>query len=396
MKQLFACLFVIFSINFATAQSLLKGIVKDKSDKPVSHVTVSTEDGRHVTLTNDAGAFTLTYPSDTRQIVLEHIGYSPLFISVTQLPKDGVFYMEQEDFILDEVIVMNTPMKEHIEALMKSSIAQMKSPLQLTAYYREFINMNKKYIKFADGLIDYNLVKNKAAITSDMIVNQSRAVSFPESEEEAAIRVVPTDVRTSVTMACNFDVIEKIFDGNKGYKNYEFLVKSQKTKDGDVTETIYFSPKENVQKALFEGTIVYDPAKKRILNVDATMAAPLRKYARVRNFIIGKARMESLTYQSAFKVVDGQYMLSHSALYGNMHVWNNKGTINNVYRVKSDMIVTNFTSSFAEFSRKDKFKEKSLYEAGTNYKDKFWLTNNSIQLTPEEETIVKEIEAGSN
>lgn len=396
MKQLFACLFVIFSINFATAQSLLKGTVKDKLDKPVSHVTVSTEDGRHVTLTNDAGAFTLTYPSDTRQIVLEHIGYSPLFISTAQLPKDGIFYIEQEDFILDEVIVMNTSMKDHIEGLMRSSIAQMKSPLQLTAYYREFINMNKKYIKFSDGLIDYNLAKNKAAITSDMIVNQSRAVSFPESEEEAAVRIVPADVREAVNMACNFDVIERIFDGSKNYKNYEFLVKSQKTKSGEVTETIYFSPKENVQKALFEGTIVYDPATKRILKVDATMAEPLRKHARVRNFILAKGRLESYTYQSAFKVVDGQYMLSHSALYGNMHVWNNSGSVNNVYRVKSDMIVTNFTSNFAEFSRMEKFRHKSLYEAGTNYKDKFWLTNNSIQLTSEEETIVKEIEAGSN
>ena len=163
--------------------------------------------------------------------------------------------------------------------------------------------------------------------------------------------------------------------------------------------SLFFSPKENVEEALFEGTIVYDPARKRILNIDATMAAPLRKFARVKSpffGLFGKARMESFTYQSAFKVVDGQYMLSHSALYGNMHVWNNSGKINNLYRVKSDMIVTNFTSNFAEFSRKEKFKHRTLYEAGTNYKDKFWLTNNSIQLTPEEEAIVKEIEAGSN
>jgi hypothetical protein len=395
MRQLLTFLLLIVGINFAVAQSVLKGLVKEKSGAPVSHVTVGTEDGRHVTLSNDAGVFTLAYPADTKQIVIEHIGYSPLFIAITQLPKDGIFYMEQEDFILDEVIVMNTPMRDHIEGLMRSSIAQMKSPLQLTTYYREFINMNKKYIKFADGLVDFNLNRDESGVMSDMIVNQSRAVSFPESEEEAAIRVIPTDVRTAVNTACNFNIIYRVFDGKKSYKKYDFLVKSQKTKSGEVTETIFFSPKENIQEALYEGTIVYDPVKKRILNIEATMAAPLRKYAKVRNLIIGKARLESFTYQSAFKVVDGQYMLSHSALFGNMHVWNNSGKINNVYRVKSDMVVTNFTSNFAEFNKKDKFKEKSLYEAGTNYKDKFWLTNNSIQLTPEEEAIVKEIEAGS-
>ncbi|MGV3458953.1 MAG: carboxypeptidase-like regulatory domain-containing protein [Flavobacterium sp.] len=396
MNQILIGLFIICGLNAAIAQSVIRGTVKEKSGEAVSHVTVSTEDGRHVTLTNDAGSFTLTYPAGTKMIVLEHIGYTPLFISVNEFQKDGIIYIQPEDLILDEVIVMNTSMREHIEGLVKSSIAQMQSPLQLSTYYREFINMNKKYIKFADGLIDYNLDRNKEHIDTDLIVNQSRAVSFPESEEEAAIRVIPADVRNAVGIACNFGIIEHIFDGKKRYKKYEFLIKSQKAKSGQVTETIFFKPKEGVEEALFEGTIVYDPAKKRILNIDATMAAPLRKYAKIRNLIIGKARLESFTYQSAFKVVDGQYMLSHSALFGNMHVWNNSGSINNVYRVKSDMIVTNFTSNFADFSRKEKFKHRTLYERGTNYKDKFWLTNNSIQLTAEEEAIVKEIEAGSD
>lgn len=386
-------LLLLFNIGFA--QSVLRGTVKVKSGEAVSHVTVSTEDGRHVTLTNDTGDFSLSYPSGTKMIVFEHLGYTPLFMGVNDFPKDGIIYMQAEDLILDEVVVMNFSMRDHIKGLVKSSVAQMQSPLQLSTYYREFINMNKKFIKFADGLIDFNLDRQGDFINTDLIVNQSRAVSFPESEEEAAIRVIPADVRNAVGMASNFNIINRIFDGKKSYKKYEFLVKAQKTKAGQVTETIFFKPKDGIEEALYEGIIVYDPEKKRILNIDATMAAPLRKFAKVRNLIVGKARLESFTYQSAFKIVDGQYMLSHSALYGNMHVWNNSGSINNVYRVKSDMIVTKFTSNFAEFSRKEKFKHRTLYEGGTNYTEKFWLTNNSIQLTEEEEAIVKTIEAGS-
>lgn len=395
MKQIITCLFVICGINCLIAQSVVRGVVKEKSGEPLSHVTVSTEDGRNVTLTNDAGSFSLSYPDGTKMIIFEHIGYAPLFMGISEFPKDGMIYMAPESLVLDEVIVMNISIREHIQGLVKSSVAQMKSPLQLSTYYREFINMNKQYIKFADGLIDFNIDRKGDYMESDLIVNQSRAVSFPESEEEAAIRVIPADVRNAVGTACNFHIINRIFRNKKSYRKYEFVIKSQKTKNGQLTETITFKPKENMDEALYEGTIVYDPAKKIILNIDATMSAPLRKYAEVRNLIVGKARLESFTYQSAFKVVDGQYMLSHSALYGNMHVWNNSGSINNVYRVKSDMIVTNFTSNFAEFSRKEKFKHRTLYEGGTNYTNKFWLTNNSIQLTAEEEAIVKEIEAGS-
>lgn len=395
MKLFLTCLFIIAASTIATAQSVLRGTVKEKSGAPISHVTVSTDDGRHVTLTNGDGAFALSYPAGTKQVVFEHIGYKPLFIATSQLPKDGIFYMEQEELLLDEVVVMNIPMDKYICDLIKSSIAQMKSPLQLNTFYREFINLNKRYVRYSDGLIDFNIKRRGKLIDSEVAVRQSRAVSFPSPDEES-YTIHPIHIPKLVTEACNFDLLTDIFVRWATFKDYDFTIKSQKTRDGQITETIFFRPLQNVEKALFQGTIVYDPANKRILAINFIMSPHLRKYAKAfKKGSSVNSLLERLTYQLAFKTVNGDYMLSHSSLSGTQHIYDIERNIQNAYAVKGDLIVTNFKTDFDRFKTRQEYPHQNLYAAGTNYTDKFWLNNNSIQLTPEEEAIVKAIEAQS-
>jgi len=394
-KQFTACLLFIAAIHAVTAQSVLRGSVKEKLGVPISHVTVSTEDGRYVTLTNSEGAFALSYPAGTKQVVFEHIGYKPLFIATSYLPKDGTFYLEQEELMLDEVVVMNIPTERYIGNLIKSSIAQMKSPLQLNTYYREFINLNKRYVRYSDGLLDYNIRRKSRLIDTEVKVSQSRAVSFPTPDEES-YTIHPMHVQEIVTRACNFERLNMIFTEWGTYKDYNFTIKSQKTTEGQVTETILFRPRQNVEKALCQGTIVYDPLKKRILSVNFIMSPHLRKYAKpFKERSDVNALLERYSYQSTFKVVNNEYMLSHTTLSGTKHIYDIRCDLENTYITKGDLIVTNFTTDFDRFSSREEYPHQNLYSAGTNYTDKFWLSNNSIQLTPEEEAIVKEIETQS-
>jgi hypothetical protein len=395
MKKCFACLLFISAANIATAQSVLRGTVKEKSGAAISHVTVSTGDGRHVTLTNGEGAFALSYPSGTTQIVFEHIGYKPLFIAITQLPTDGLFYLEQEQLMLDEVVVMNIAMDKYIQDLIKSSIAQMKSPLQLNTYYREFINLNKRYVRYSDGLLDYNISRKGKLMNTEIKVSQSRAISFPTPDEES-YTIHPMHIQDIVEDACNFDMLEMIFTRWGNYKDYNFTIKSQKTTEGQVIETIFFRPTQNVEKALCQGTIAYDPAKKRILAIYFIMSPHLRKYAKAfKETIHVNALLERFSYQSTFKIINDQYMLSHLTSSGTKHIYDTDNDIQNVYITKGDLMVTNFTADFDRFRNREEYPHQNLYSAGTNYTDKFWLANNSIQLTPEEEAIVKEIESQS-
>lgn len=391
----FTCLFMIAGTQIAMAQSVLSVTVKEKSGAALSHVTVSTEDGRYVTLTNDEGAFALSYPAGTKQVVFEHIGYVPLFVSISQIPADNIFYMVQEELILDEVLVMNTPMDKYIQDLIKSSIAQMKSPLQLNTYYREFINLNKRYVRYSDGLLDFNLKRRNNMIETEVKVSQSRAVSFPIPDEES-YTIHPMHVQEIVIRACNFERLNMIFTQWGKYQDYNFTIKSQKTIEGQSTETIFFRPRQNVEKALCQGTIVYDPLKKRILSVNFIMSPHLRKYAKAfKESNDVNALLERFSFQSTFKVVNKEYMLSHTTLSGTKHIYDTDRDIQNAYITKGDLIVTNFTTDFDRFSHSEEYPYLNLYAAGTNYKDKFWLNNNSIQLTPEEEAIIKQIEAQS-
>ncbi len=141
-------------------------------------------------------------------------------------------------------------------------------------------------------------------------------------------------------------------------------------KEGQKTHSILVQPKDDVQEALFEGTITYDPEQFLILNVDLSMAESHKKYIKERNFLIIKASLEDMEYKSAFKIVDDKYLLSFSSRNGTVHI-RNKRTYNDDLTFKSDLIVTNFTSDLSSFNKKERYKDKALYDRGSNYTENF-------------------------
>lgn len=383
---------VLFITGVCAAQTVVKGVVKDiTTNENIDLVTVSTADLQHNTITNSEGAFQLTYPAGTEKIVFNYLGYAPLEVSINSLPDDNLFYLEPKNLELDEIIILNTPIDEFVEELVKNSYNSLNAPFLLSTYYREFVKVNDRYTKFSDALIDYNVEKKRKSVESEVVVKQSRAVKLDLENEEEIDMTSPLDIRNAVAKDCNFTAVLFIF-GKKNYKDYQFLIKSQQGADGKRIETIYFSPSEDVEEPLYEGSLAYDPDRKLILSVDVHMASSHKKYSKLRNFLIVKARLDDITYKSFFKITDnGGYMLSYSCRSGDVYLKNKKRYDDNII-FKSDLIVTNFSSDLSSFNSKEKYREKGLYQRGNNFSEEFWLSNNSILLTDEEEEIIRSMQ----
>ena len=391
LKNVLLVCFLFFAAHAGIAQSIqVKGIIKDIiTNEVLSHVTVSTENQEHTTISNDEGAFAFTCPADTRKIILSSIGYNDFAFSLTDLPKDGIFFLEEKSIELEEIIVINIPVHEFIDKLIKTSYDKLNAPFLLSTYYREFVRVNDQYTKFSDALIDYNVEKKKKEVESQVVVKQSRAVKLDVENAEEIDMTSPLDLRKAVSRDCNFSVLKKVFT-KKESKKYSFVLKSQAGRDGQVTEAIYFEPLETVEEPLYEGSIVYDPQKNLILSIDLHMANSHKKYSKLRNFLIVKARLDDIAYKSLFKITNDSYMLSYSMVGGNVYLKNKKKYDDNII-FKSDLIVTNFSKDLSSFNKKEKYTDKGLYQRGTKFTDKFWLNNNSILLTAEEEEIIKSI-----
>lgn len=389
MKKLFF-LFLLWPALALCQAVTVSGIVKDMATtEALDHVTISAGNGAYVTISNQDGAFALTCPAGTEKLVLSYLGYSDYTISLKQLPADGIYYLEPKDFVLDEIVIINKPIHEFIKELVDNSILHLDAPITLTTYYREFVKVNDQYTKFADGLVDYSVFRNKKNVKTEVSVKQSRAAKLPTDETIDAASGL--DVRKAVARSSVFYAVDNtLFDG-KNYQKHDFIIRSQKDAQGKEIQTISFSPKPGVQEALYSGRIVFYPDSNLIVNFDVKLDPAYAQFAKIVNLLIIKAKLTALNYQSGFKIADGKYMLSYASRNGALHIWNKK-KYNDKLEFKSDLVATGYSTNVPEMRKDKKYREKTLYERGTSYNDQFWLKGNAVLLTEEEEAIVKSLE----
>ena len=392
MRNLLTAFILILSTATGLAQNTVKGVIKDiYTSENIGLVTVSTQDLQHNTISNSDGVFKLEYPEGTKSIVLNYLGYAILEVNLSGLPADGIYYLEPKSYELEEIVMTNVPINEFVDKLRKNSFEKLNAPFLLNTYYREFVKINDRYTKFSDALIDYNVIKKKDEVKSEVVVKQSRAVKLDVENEEEIDMTSPLDLRKATTRDCNFSVLEHVF-GKKEYKKYSFIIKSQGNKNGQTTQTIFIEPLESIEEPLYAGTLSFDPDKNLILSIDIHMAESHKKHSKLRNFLIVKARLDDISYKSFYKITGDNYMLSYSCTGGDVYLKNKKKYDDHII-FKSDLLVTNFSNDLTSFDKKEKYKEKGLYQRGNKYTDEFWLKNNSIQLTAQEEEIIKSLTA---
>ena len=389
MKK-YLLLFLIIPLLSLAQDITITGTIKDMATSaPMDHVTVATADGKQVTISNEEGAFALTCPSGTQKIVFSYLGYADYTVLLKQFPADGIIFMEPKDFVLDEIIIVNRPINEFIQELVDNSILHLDAPIVLNTYYREFVKVNDQYTKFADGLVDYSVFRNKKSVKTEVSVKQSRAAKLPTDETIDAASGL--DVRKAVAGSSVFYTLGKTLLDDKNYQKHDFIIRSQKDAQGKEIQVISFSPKPGIQEAMYTGRIVFYPDSNLITNFDIKLDPAYAQFAKVVNLLIIKAKLTALDYQSGFKISDGKYMLSYASRNGALHFWNKK-KYDDYLEFKSDLVATGYSSNVSEMRKDEKYREKTLYERGTSFTDKFWLKGNAVLLTKEEEAIVKSLE----
>lgn len=380
---------MILSLVPLHAQNSVKGIVRDiTTNMPIEMVTVSTGDAQFSTLTNRSGNFQLKFNSGVTNIVFSHLSYAKYQVNLTDLPADGVFYLNPKTFELEEVVIINTPINLFLEKLIASSRAQLTTPLVQNTYYREFLTFNGRYVEFSDGLVDFSLYRKGKDIENKVAVNQSRAV-FLEEYKQGSLKVINPVIENYMPEICNFTYLKGIFLTKKRYKSYNFTFKNFTSPEGTPLTKIEFNPTEGVKDDLWEGTIIYDPEKYIIMDIDIKKVPALLQYAKVHNrLIFGKYQYGGYTLKTSYKNVAEKYMLSYFRWHREVRTWK-PNAFDNHYSCKNDIIVTSSTTDGSEFDENEPYRKKTLYETPTNYKDKFWEGNNAILLTEEEQQIIK-------
>jgi hypothetical protein len=169
-------------------------------------------------------------------------------------------------------------------------------------------------------------------------------------------------------------------------KNYEFERKVKKESNGKEYEYIKIIPNTESEQMLFKGFIVIDKVSKNILEYRINTSENHSENGKLINLLIAKVKLKNSLKWSKFKMFDNQYILTYNKKQVEMFIKIGK-KVNSDFNFSSDLFVYEFVNNVK--MPKKGYRKKTIYQAGTNYKEEFWKTYNSFPLTESQQNFIK-------
>jgi len=391
MKNIYACIILLFSITTCAQNIAIRGVIKDAvSKEPIIAASVGVQNSGLGTITNEEGVFQLSAPK-SGTIIISYLGYKTKYIPGFDFKEDKIILLEQSEEVLEEVMVTKIPLPKIMEDIITASKARFNKPIVLHTYYREFVKVNGKHKKFSDGVLDYHASGGSKKTKSDLLVKQNRSFSLTPTNEEEDDQITGTlNVQKGISKSYSFEFLEKTILKDKNLLNYELTLKSRKNVDGRELYAIIIEPRKEIEKALYEGAVVYDPETKLIYDVDLHLAESHKQFPRTISLLGLHVALLETKFRAAYKMVNNNYVLSYNNRHVKYKVWTKKEQ--EITESRSDLIVTDFEKDDLTYTKKEVYKKKYLYDKPTSYNGKFWQKNNAIVLTDEEEKVIASLE----
>jgi hypothetical protein len=383
---------VLFSSPIILAQSItIRGTLKDvTTQEPVDGATISVPDSNISTVSNSEGSFRIILPDSAKNISISHLTYKTYQVTADASDKVLDIFLEPAGIELEEVVVASKPLNEILEDVVANSKKHLQKALLMNTYFREFANVNGSYTKFADGLLDYYIKRKSGA--SDLHVKQSRSFRIKEAVTEGANKEMIDamylfDVRDAMTYAYNFKGVTRLLNN----KMYDYQLKMRTDKNGRSVEIITITPKPGIKELMYTGTVIYDPIKKLILDSETEISEEHKKFSKEINVLLFRFTLLDIERKTTFKVDGDKYILSYNKVRLKVHV-KMKKNLDDTFDFTSDNVVMDYKEGEFELDKSKKYKEKSLFAAGTHYTDEYWKTSNTLLLTDAEEKVIKSLE----
>jgi len=388
-KIVIICVLIIANFSFSQSKTI-SGIIKDiTSSLPVESVSIGISNSNLGTISNEEGKFRITLPENSNKIEFSHLYYKLESYTIKSNETEIEIFLTPKSFVLDEVVINHRPGKDLLTDAVNASKDKLEKSIVLNTYYREFVNVDNKYTSFSDGLIDF-YVKRKSG-TSDLHVKQSRVFDLKDetaSEREKAIQSINlNDVQEAVNYAYNFKGLSKILKS----EHYNFGVETKTEDNGNSIEVITIEPKEGVEEPmLYAGTVVYDAKTKLIVEIDMQFSPEHKKFNKIVNLLIAKAKINEFARKSKFKIDGDKYVMIYNQIKINFYVKYGK-LINNTFESVYDMTTLDYKEGEFKLDKDKKYRETSLFKNGNKYTEEFWKNQNVILLSEKEERIINSL-----
>ena len=391
-KVLFNILFLLFA-NFTFAQMIhIHGrLISENNIDSLGYAIVNVKGKNINTITNKDGFFFLSGNLTLGDsIVFSRIAYEPKTVTLSELKEIGnIIKLLPKIYTLDEVAIVGESAVNKLKKALDVSKSNLSIPIRLETYYREFVKEDSQYVKFSDGLIDFELSGNTENFKTKVFVKQSRAIELKTEENKDIDWNInsPLDIK-NLAAPFFFNALSELI---KNADNYEFFTSYINDKNLKNLVTIKFTPKALNKELLYQGEITIDQQSKYILSYSIGLEQSVSKTPKIINMLVLKGQLKQKEILVMFQTDNGNYRPWYANKRTAIKVWNNK-KLDLTFSFSSDLLVNQVVNELIEpHSPNSVYTKKSLYPLGNNYQSPFWEKQKTIQLTSEEEKIINQL-----
>lgn len=367
---------------------VFRGRVSDRERKNVLPYTGISVLGTNIgTLSNIDGDFELKIPEKNKNdtVVFSHLGFRQYRMPISEITeKNSAILLQPISIHLKEVqiIVLDAPQIVN-RVVEKIGTNYPRDAEIMTAFYREVLKQDAKYIDVAEAVMDIR----KAPYENANVPDRVKVVKGRKSHNVEASQFVDFKIQGGPYYITQLDVIKMLesFLDHEFRDSHKYWLDEVVEIDERKNYVIGFKPKEKTDYPCFQGKLFVDMSTLALVQAEFSLTRSGLKLAnqslikkKPKDFSV---RPLSADYMVSYRKANNKWHLSSAQASINFKVRSKSDKVNSTFHSVSDLLITDFKpDDGTHFKRDEVFNAKEIFtETITKYDDGFWGDYNTIK-----------------
>ena len=381
MKKILFLFLTFYAINCFSQEKELTIVFKDIETKiPLDEVTITVLRTKESYVSNIDGLvkIKLLRPS---YLEVSHSSYKKIIVKSISLKEDeNIVFLESTLNKLPEIILTREHPHDILKQVVENSRQKLSVPANLRVYIREFFKKNDTNILYNDGLVNFQILKDKSSIKTDILIEQNRVIGI--LNEKTDKEVYGYNLNNLMENYYQFKYLDEVIDP-KGKKVYDFQIKS--FPENPNYYQVIIKPLEEEKGVLFSYTILYDHIRRIIIEID-NFLDPERAEQNFNYAISNKKNVFKSAFKMNYRVKGSDYYLVYAKEEIGFLEKQNKEMIKT--EVRNYFVTNKFTTRLFSYDPKEIFTEKTLLNRQNTILTAFWDIDSGLILTQDEQDFI--------
>lgn len=375
------------SSRVAPALIVFRGKVIDREEnRALPYTSISVQRSSIGTISNTDGEFELKIPQSLQAdtVVFSMLGYRTFFQPINQInPAENTIYLQPVSIKLKEIKVTYISPDEIINKILaKISYNYPGKPEDMTAFYREVLKQDNKYIDVAEAVLKIRKASYDNGFSNDKII----LVKGRKNLNVNTFKHVDFKIQGGPFYSTKLDVVKTLdsFLDPDFRAFYKYTLEQIIELDDRETYVVKFRPKENVDYPCYHGVLYVDLSTFALVRAEFSLNRSGLKFAREslikkkpKDFFV---RPLEANYNVGYRRIDNKWHFSTAHTSVLFKVRSKKDNVNSSFRSVSDLLITDIKPDDGTlFKRNELFNPKDIFtDLITSYDENFWKDYNTI------------------